>query len=776
MFDNGIFDIRPLATPQAVVRGPQYRFTVLTDRLIRMEWEENGQFEDRPTKMAICRKFPVPEFTVRESEGRLEIITGRLHLYYDKTPFSQGGLSIAIKGMIKHKCAKWHYGMPDIYIHGERINLHGTVSTLDSIDGPTELADGLLDRHGFVAIDDSGTCVLDENGWFVPADKPSGYVDTYFFGYLEDHRGCLRDFFKLSGASPMIPRWALGNWWSRYYKYTEKSYMELMDRFREKNIPLGVAVLDMDWHITAPPEQYGNGWTGHSWDRQLFPDPAGFLRKLHELGLHVTANLHPADGVRGFEDRYVPMAQAMGIPPESLEPVEFDASDPVFMRAYTEKTLAPLEEEGIDFWWIDWQQKGGASRDGYDPLWMLNHYLYLSNAKKGEYPLILSRYAGLGSHRYPLGFSGDTVMSWESLQFQPYFTNCASNVGYGWWSHDIGGHTRGVWDDELQVRWIQYGVFSPVFRLHSASNPFLLKEPWSFPRHVEEIVTDFMRLRHRLIPYLYTMVRRSHTEGAPLISPLYYDWPREMTNDKDFLNEYMFGTGLLVCPITSPADSRSGTGAVKAWIPPGLWYDLFTGRPYRGAKRLTLYRELSKYPVLAKAGAILPLTDGELTNGAPLPAELELLVFCGDSGEFALYEDDGKLEGTKSAVTHFKLTWGESAALEIFPAEGDISILPPERNYRVTLVGARTREAGTVTLTPDQGCSLTFDGVLASPDWMGDIEARLPRWQIENITKQKLFDAMRSAPDKLSFLGSAASIIDDHYIIGEITEIITSPY
>ena len=122
----------------------------------------------------------------------------------------------------------------------------------------------------------------------------------------------------------------------------------------------------------------------------------------------------------------------------------------------------PNERNGVDFWWIDWQQGSNSKIEGLDPLWMLNHYHYLDNKRNGKRGLILSRYAGIGSHRYPIGFSGDSVISWDSLDFQPYFTANASNVGYGWWSHDIGGHMNGIKDDELATRWVQFGVFSPI--------------------------------------------------------------------------------------------------------------------------------------------------------------------------------------------------------------------------------------------------------------------------------------------------------------------------
>lgn len=798
MFDTSMFDLRPAADPKAVVKGEKYRFTVLTDRLIRLEYSENGVFVDAPTQRVFCRRFPVPEFEVKETETSLEIITKKLHLYYNKQRFTEGGLSIRPVGMQKHKCCKWHFGMDKIKVHNEYINLGGTVSTLDSIDGAIPLGDGLIDRHGFSLIDDSKTMLLNENGWFEP--KKDDSVDVYFFAYLFDHKGCIRDFYALSGKSPMLPRYALGNWWSRYYKYTEKSYLALTDEFEKRGIPLSVAVIDMDWHITRPEEKYGNGWTGYTWNRDFFPDPERFLSALHAKGLTTSLNLHPCDGIRAFEDNYLPMAKAMGVDFESEEPVQFDASDEKFMKNYFEKILHPLEDQGVDLWWIDWQQKGGFSKDGYDVLFMLNHYHFADSARKGKYPMTFSRYAGIGSQRYPIGFSGDTVMTWDSLDFQPYFTSTASNVGYSWWSHDIGGHTRGVWDEELQIRWLEYGVFSPIMRLHSSSNPFLNKEPWAFGYETEKIMTDYMRLRHRLIPYLYTMAYRNAEEGVPLVCPMYYDYPQRMTSEKKYPNEYTFGSELIVSPVTSKSRETSRTGRVDTFIPEGKWIDVFTHRIYKGEKEISLYRTKEYIPVLAKAGAIIPL-DLDARNGAKTPDGLEIQVFCGNNGAFTLYEDDGMAKNTKKAFTDYAFEWGERSVFTACPARGEFSSSLPERTIKITFVcpakfenvkilrngvvetaeistdgDARTASVTLRNVRPTDGIEVSFDSgnALASSDKEGEIVKTLVRCQIENELKHDLYKALKKTGAVSAFIAAAARFLKDDYILGEIVEILTS--
>lgn len=802
MFNTDILDIRPVADSKAMVTGKNYRFTVLTDRMIRMEWSDDGIFEDRATKFAVCRNLPVPQFQVKESDNILEIITERLHLHYDKQPFSSSGLSIEIKGLIWHKCSKWFYDMPERTLLNRSSNMKGTCCTLDWADGACELEDGLLDRHGFTTYDDSETMVLDENGWYNPTDL-KGHKDIYFFGYLQDHKACIRDFYKVSGPTPMLPRYALGNWWSRYYKYTEESYTELMQTFAEKQVPLAVSVVDIDWHLIDIDPKYGNGWTGYTWNREFFPDPERFMKWLHDHGLKVTLNLHPCDGIRAFEDCYPDVAKEMGVDAENEQPIEFDAASPGFMNAYLNKVLAPLEREGVDFWWIDWQQLGGAGKEGCDPLWMLNHYLYTFGARKDTYPMILSRYAGLGSHRYPVGFSGDTIMSWKSLDFQPYFTNCASNVGYGWWSHDIGGHKQGLWQDDMQVRWAQYGVFSPIYRPHSGKDTFFLKEPWNFPINIEIILEDLMRLRHKLVPYLYTMNYRNSAFGLPLILPLYYEHPDELTYSLEYENEYYFGSELLVCPITTPTDPRSGLGNVRAYIPAGDWFDFFTGRHYKGTKIMMLYRTIENYPVLAKAGGIIPLADDGYVNGTPLPENFKIRAFAGADGSFELYEDDEQIRNTKKAVTPFSITWGEKSVFTKKGVRGDSSILPPKRKYTLEFVGCerpdgtavyvngrpvpaevsyceKTHTASVATESISAADELRIEivtsGILAENDYKAEAEARLPRYQIENSLKKNLLDQIKETNNRITLVSSLAATGADDDIIGELTEIISSAY
>ncbi|MDR3344018.1 MAG: DUF5110 domain-containing protein [Oscillospiraceae bacterium] len=660
----------PVAPSERTAVFGKVRVSVITSRLVRVEYSRSKVFTDEATQVVWNRSIPNAggAGTITKNGGTIFAETEHALFCFrvkdgklKKVQFKDDGRIVADP----------HEG-----------NLRGTCRTLDQTIGAVKLGEGLISRRGLTVMDDSDSLLLDSESHITPR-KSSG-TDNYYFAYGHSYRECLRDFYAMTGEVPFIPRWALGNWWSRYKAYSQQEYLDLMARFDKEEIPITVATVDMDWHwveldnfpreqtvITDPRRKksitrlFQNlGWTGYSWNTDLFPDWKDFLRTLQAQGRKVTLNLHPADGVRAFEDQYEEMASAMGIDPASGKQVNFDITDPKFVENYFRILHHPMENAGVDFWWIDWQQGTKTNVPGLDPLWALNHYHYLDNTRTPERinnaqltinnarrrPLTMSRYAGLGSHRYPLGFSGDTMLNWACLRFQPYFTANAANAGYTWWSHDIGGHHQGIKDDELYLRWVQFGVFNPINRLHSTSNEFMGKEPWKYRDDICARTIELLRLRHRLVPYIYTENHRSHTQGIALCEPLYYRHPEEGAAYKHG-NEYYFGSQLLCAPVTDRLDEKTNLAEVKIWLPEGRWTDIFSGRIYNGGRELTVCRGLESIPVFAKEGAFIPLSlDGKTTDWQN-PAGLEVLIYRGD-GSYTLYEDDGDTMAYRDGYFH----------------------------------------------------------------------------------------------------------------------------
>ena len=711
-FGRFLRGMHPAMSPTTTLQGEHWRIGLITESLIRLEWSDSGEFEDRATLMAVDRAFlpsGAVDYTTGERDGMLVVETPALRLTYDRKPFSKEGLTIVVKGVPDSQFNTWHYG------DDPKGNLGGTARTLDEADGAIPLGQGVISRDGWAVLDDSASNV------FVTADAdgnlPDGVVayggigvaprdhretDIYFFGYGRRYREAVHDFQKLSGPAPLLPRFALGNWWSRYYRYSQDEYLDLMDRFKAEGIPFTTSVIDMDWHLVDDVDpRFGSGWTGYTWNRKLFPDHRAFLEGLHDRGLKTTLNVHPRDGIRAFEEPYAKAAATVGVDAEAQEPVEFDLTNPRFVRAYFDMHH-DLETEGVDFWWLDWQQGGVTRQPGLDPLWVLNHLHYLDSGRDGRWPLTFSRFAGPGSQRYPVGFSGDTVVTWKSLKFQPYFTATASNIGYGWWSHDIGGHMFGYRDEELEARWYQLGVFSPINRLHSTCSPFSGKEPWNFHEPVRSAMVDVLRLRQALMPYLYTMNWRAALDGDPIVEPMYWANPN-LGESYEVPDEFRFGTELVVAPVVDPMDKASMRGKADAWLPQGDWFDFFDGRRYTAAdpagRRLAVWRTIDRIPVFAKAGGIVPMQSDPLDNSSANPTALDVLVFPGADGAFTMLEDSGVFgevcadaaaaQESATAVTAMTWQWddGRSPQFVIEAPTGNTSVVPERRDWTLIFRG-----------------------------------------------------------------------------------------
>ncbi len=680
---------RPRAHPAAVVVHGDVRFTVLTPRLVRLEWSEEGVFEDRASYAFPTRYSEAPPaFATAEADGQLMIDTGALRIRYRLGSGRFTADNLAIEYELNGTRHTWYPGLPDTG------NLRGTRRTLDGCVGDAPLEPGLISRDGWAVFDDSAHVVFGDDGWVAP--RPDHALqDWYFFGYGHDYKAALREYRCFGGVTPLIPRFVLGAWWSRYWAYSAQDLQDLVREFEEHGVPLDVLVIDMDWHLP-------NAWTGYTWNRELFPDPPAFLRWVHDKGLRATLNLHPAMGVQPFEEAYPAFARAMGIDPASKQPIPFFVADKRFIKNYFELLHHPLEDQGVDFWWIDWQQGEASEIKGLDPLPWLNHLHFSDSRRRGTRPLIYSRWGGLGNHRYPIGFSGDTYVTWESLQFQPFMTATASNVLYGWWSHDIGGHMGGATPPELYARWVQYGALSPVLRLHATKDPRAERRPWAYPEPVYRAAKAAFLLRYRLIPYLYTMARINTDTGLGLCRPMYYEQPED---ESAYVTRYQYylGDQIIAAPLVFPADPATGLARLDVWLPPGTWITMDTLETVEGPRWVRVVGDLNRVPMFVREGAVLPLAPDfeeqeppRLASGTTdaLPRDrLVLRVFPGE-GHFRVYQDDGTTEAYREGqyewlpVTTRLEEDDQRWVVTIGPVEGHCEALPRACAYEVQLMGS----------------------------------------------------------------------------------------
>jgi hypothetical protein len=675
----------PVADPAAVLHRGNARFTVLTDRLLRLEWAPDGRFEDRSSFAFPTRRGPVPAFTVSDEQGgnsAMVLDTGALRLRYrpDGLAFHPDNLAIEATAA---PYARWRPGLRD------RLNLGGARRTVDTCRGEATLEPGLVSRSGWALHDDATSMLFDADGWVRARDPERGALDWYFFGYGHDYPAAVGDYTAFGGAVPLVPRWMLGAWWSRYWSYTDRELRELVEEFRKRRMPLDVLVIDMDWHLP-------DSWTGYTWNRELFPDPHGFLSWLHQRGLHSTLNLHPALGVQPFEETYADFVQAMRLDPDAGEAVPFHVTDPAYLRAYFDLLHHPLEDQGVDFWWLDWQQGRSFGEPGIDPLPWLNHLHFTDLGRHADRrPVTFSRWGGLGSHRYPIGFSGDSFALWSALRFQPRYTAAGANVGYGWWSHDIGGHV-GPDDPELYVRWVQFGALSPVLRLHSNQDPASERRPWMLGEQALTAAREAFELRYALLPYLYTAARLAADTGLAPVRPMSWLAPEQ---DSAYAGrfQYQLGEAMVVAPVLHAAEPGTGLATVDAWLPAGDWVERSTLERFTGPCWVRQLADLHRVPQFVRLGSVLPLAEPGPTT-ADQPADRVILeVFPGANGTGRLYQDDGSSSAYRSGEfrwTKFGTTMPDESRCEIWIQPGDGPAADAElRRYALRLAGTvRPRE------------------------------------------------------------------------------------
>lgn len=688
-------EYNPLANPKAVVVSGNARFTVLSPRVIRMEWSSDAKFTDNASLTFVNRNLPVPAFTKKENNGVLQITTDLVNLKYKIGSGKFTDKNISVDFIVNNKTTTWKPGLLN------NKNLLGTTRTLDGVDGPAkELEQGIISRDGWYLIDDSERPLFDNSEWAWvmarPGDKPQ---DLYLFAYDSDYKIALKDYTDIAGKIAMPPRFAFGAWWSRYREYTDTEFRGLVDEFKTHDVPLDVFVIDIDWHVKSLPEFFKNGqrqrdqagedagWTGFTWNKDFFPSPEKFLKWTNEQNLKTCLNLHPASGIQPFEEVYPEMAKAMGIDPDTKKYVPFDITDKKFATNYMNLVLHPIEKMGVDFWWLDWQQWGSTNIPGVNPTFYLNYVHYSDMERQNKVrPLIFHRWGGLGNHRYQIGFSGDTHVSWKSLNYQPYFTATAANVGFGYWSHDIGGHQGDAGTPELYTRWIQYGIFSPIFRTHATSATQHERRIWAYPLENFEIMREAYLLRYALVPYLYNEARNTYETGVSTVHPMYYDYPKE-ENAYSSPNQYMFGRDMIVHPITKPIDKESIFLSHETWLPAGKWYESSTGSILEGNKKVTMPFTLGDIPVFVKEGAIIPMAPKvSRTDEQPLNP-LILSFYPGKKGSLKLYEDEGNnnnfKKGSYSSTPVTSQRSGNTMNINIAAVEGSFPGMLLSRGYEL---------------------------------------------------------------------------------------------
>lgn len=493
----------------------QVRVQALSESLVRLEVRGKVGFEDRNTFTVVDREWEGIDLQVDEQPGWVTLSSAHYQVFLPERAPSLDGVRVeSTHGEILYK---YEGGLPPIsYLPepGDKFSAWVMADHPRIVPPPW----GATPPLGSAA--DSPT-----SGWDMENDAPDIYI---FIPGKTGYRGFVRDFLKLTGPIPIPPLYNFGLFDSRYHPYDENSALQTIDTYRNKGIPLDVFVMDTDWRVGAS--------HGYTINENLFPDMAGFIDEVHRRGVYLMYNDHPE-----------PKA------PGGLNPAEL---------SYRYESLTSLLKFGADMWWYDrnWMTHIETPVDGLPrDVWGQRLYHDITRRFRPERrPMIMSNVAGIehgkrifpthpAEHRFPIWWTGDTYALWDYLRL-----GIENGVDYGiiglmpYVNEDLGGHI-GDPGNELYVRFVQFGVFSPITRLHCTKDD--IRYPWAFGEEVEGIVREYIRLRYRLLPTIYAAAHCAYEDGTPLLRRNDLYWPSYPQAADS--RQYLFGEDMLVAPVDS---------------------------------------------------------------------------------------------------------------------------------------------------------------------------------------------------------------------------------
>jgi glycosyl hydrolase family 31/uncharacterized protein DUF5110/carbohydrate binding protein with CBM6 domain len=582
---------------------------------------------------------------------------------------------------------------------------------LDAVNGTALTTPGLLYQDGWTLLNDTSSAIFDDATKQVtsrPGNGTQPYQDGYVFGYGQNYQQGLSDLATLTGPSLLLPRWAYGVWYSEYYDRTAADYENvILPKFRSEGVPLDVLVTDTDYKSPST-------WDGWEMDPAKFPDPKAYFDWAKSQGLHTTLNIHPS--IVASDPQFAQaQATAKGGLTLSGDSYVFDWGNPDQLKAYLD-LHRPLEQAGNAFWWLDWCcDQSYSSLSGVTPDAWINQQYATDTAKNVGRGFAFSRaYGSLqaggysGQQGLPTGpwadkrttvhFTGDTTSDWPTLAWEVAYTPGESaSTGLSAVSHDIGGfnndgtQTTGSEPgstkeaDDLYARWVQFGTFQPIDRLHGNHSDRL---PWQYGPAAQASAEKFLNLRENLVPYTYTLAERANRTGTPVVRPLYLQYPEQQDAYAEASSEYLYGPDVLVAPVTTPGM----TATTQVWFPAGsTWTDYFTGQIYDGGTTQDITTSLDTMPVFIRSGGIMTTRTDDVTNDVQNAlTEVTATVAGGRSGQFTMYEDDGTTtDFRQSATTRISYTEaGPDHTIRIDPSTGSFTGQVSHRQWTAAFLDA----------------------------------------------------------------------------------------
>jgi oligosaccharide 4-alpha-D-glucosyltransferase len=536
--------------------------------------------------------------------------------------------------------------------------------------------------------------VLSSNRYMILLDNPQrGYLDMghyqadvlefgtiggemkYYLIASDTYAGLLKDYSRLTGFQPMTPRWALGNLQSRMAYKTQEETTHIVNQMIAEDFPIDAIIIDFYW--------FGDSIMGHmgrlDWFWQNWPDPVNMIEDFRNKGVKTILITEPyiIDTLENFTITSGLGLLATDTLGNTYVNREFYFGDAGLIDIFKPEAAlwwwqqyVPQIENGVAGWWGDLGEPESHPSDMQHVIGMADevhniygHYWHkmIWDNYREHYPELrlfnLNRSGFAGSQRYGVyPWTGDVARSWGGLQAQLPAMLHMSMSGLPFIHADAGGFAMGEKDDELYTRWLQFAVFTPVLRPHGSGIP---SEPIYFNDTTKRIVRHFMKLRHALMPYIYTMSWENSQTGLPLVKPMFFYHDDDQFAAYD--QSYYFGRDLLVSPVLN-----AGQEYLDVPLPAGLWYNYFTGEAAQGGVELRYRLRYETIPVFARAGSIIPHVEAVNSTDYYSSRRLYLRTYLpeGETGlSGIMYEDDGWTFGAY-----------ENGDYELFTFNGEISV------------------------------------------------------------------------------------------------------
>lgn len=514
---------------------------------------------------------------------------------------------------------------------------------------------------------------------------------TVFTGSADE---IIASYRAVTGDVPMLPQWAFGYIHCRERFHSQEELLTTARRFRKEQIPVDLIV--QDWQYWG---KYG--WNAMRFDEEHYPDPAQMVKDLHDMDMKlmisVWSKIDPSSDL-GKEAQ----GQGLFIPETTwIDFFDKDASS-FYWNNFRDRLLKPY---GIDAWWQDatependdlegrrimkGSQPGERFRNVYPLMVTETIHSGLSKDDPERRPMIFTRSGFSGAQRYgAVLWSGDVGNDWQTLRYQIAAGLGLVSTGLPWWTYDAGGFFRPGDQYENEdyierlVRWVQAGTFLPLMRVHGyMSNT----EPWEYGPEAQRLITEQIRLRYRLLPYIYSEAAKVTSEGSTLMRPLVFDFPDDVEALKQE-NEYMFGQSMLVCPVT-----EGGVSQWPVYLPAteGGWYDFRNGKKYEGGKYADVAVDMESIPVFVKAGSILPTGPVKQSVAEKSDEPVVLGIYPGADAYFRLYEDEGDNMNYENGLSStIDISWDDSSrSLTIGKRNGSFEGMQEVRTFKITVAG-----------------------------------------------------------------------------------------